>query len=1426
MFPFLTKRGKALDVEDMPAFSEDDEAVSLSRRLQSSWREEVADAQASRRQPSLLTAMNRTFFSAYMLRASVLLVQSAAKISMTQALGSLVAWLDSPSDVSTGLLFAAWLVVSAAMSGAIHHNYFFMGWRLGMQLRIATTSLVFAKSLEVSAELQTAPAEEAEEAEVSGQTTPDGTGPAPAADATQPGSPGAEKPLVGKGGAGAPAEGAKPMAADVNNLVGTDIERFQKIGQFAAFVVTGPLESIVVCYFLWRELGAASLAAVGMLLCLFALQTSFSRRFGQLRSAGAHASDERVKLVSQIVNGIRGIKENSWEGPFAKRVQARRRAEVAIVRQAVLLKAVNEALFLVAPVLIGGAAYVTFHLTGGTLSPRIVFTTLALVAVLQLMVTKFLPMAAEAVAECFISVRRIQEFLLRPAACNISGDETLFRDVPVGAGESAPPAPVAAGGAPEAEDVLVQLQGASAKWGASVGSTSVPAPHTAVDTSGAFGLSDLSLSVSRGGLHFVAGRVGAGKTSLLSMLLGELPLRSGRLLLRGGLAFSPQSAWIITGSFKYNVQLDVEDAALYEQVLDMCCLRPDLKLLDGGDATLLGERGVNLSGGQLARLSLARAVYAALVRRQAGEDVTLLVDDPLAAVDTKVARELFHGCLLQLARQHGVGVLLVTHQLQFAHHADQVTILSAGRVLLTAPPGKVIEAAARPDAGPDLVSVGQRIQGEEGGGDGLTVDEVVMQAAAESAGGQSVVTQPSTASAGEEAGAGDASAPVQLVHAEGSGAGTVGLSTYTTYFRAAGGWFVLVYLGGFIAVAQAIMFLAQWWLAEWAAQSAVEQQRDVWLITFVALVAGTFLLAVVRSALFFFACLASASSLHNSAFGNVLRAPQWWFDANPSGRILNRLSKDVGVLDDLLPVTFHDTVTLITVVIGAIIISVIANPFTALVVLPLVWTFRVTRAYFLDSAREVKRREAITRSPMFAMLAEVAAGLPVIRAFRLQQSLLQRFSALANVNTTYYFWFLAASRWLGFYLSCVTITMLAGTAFLSVMASATGMLPLDPATIGLSLVYVMSMIDGLQWAVRQSAETENLLVSVERLLEYARAVPTEPLPAPDSGLALTCGGWAGEACCAASSVLAAPADPHADSALVTRDVPPTWPASGALHFKQLWLRYRHDLPWVLQGVDVALPSGSRVGVVGRTGAGKSSLVASILRLVAPATPDEIPDQARHEGSEDCGVVLDGRNTRTVPLAQLRASISVIPQDPILFANTSLRRNLDPFAQHSDERLWQALAAVHLDDDVRARGGLGVPVANGGGNFSVGQRQLLCLARATLRDTRVALLDEPTAAVDADTDAKIQLAIREAFPGATVITVAHRLETVIDCDVVVVMGAGKVLEAGRPAELLANEGGAFAGMLAQMGSEAAARLADRAAEAAAAAAEQMPSSPRD
>uniref|UniRef100_A0A0S7F1W1 MRP4 n=2 Tax=Poeciliopsis prolifica TaxID=188132 RepID=A0A0S7F1W1_9TELE len=521
------------------------------------------------------------------------------------------------------------------------------------------------------------------------------------------------------------------------------------------------------------------------------------------------------------------------------------------------------------------------------------------------------------------------------------------------------------------------------------------------------------------------------------------------------------------------------------------------------------------------------------------------------------------------------------------------------------------------------------------------------------------------------------------------------------------------------------------------------------------LTAATILFGFVRNLLLFSVLVKAAQSLHNSMFNAILRAPVRFFDINPIGRVLNRFSKDIGQVDSMLPWTFTDFIQVFLQILGVIAVAASVIPWILIPVLPLLGLFLFLRRYFLQTSRDVKRLESTTRSPVFSHLSSSLQGLWTIRAFGAEERFQNAFDAHQNLHSEAFFLFLTTSRWFAVRLDGMCSVFVTITTFGCLLLRD----QLDAGSVGLALSYAVTLMGMFQWGVRQSAEVENMMTSVERVMEYTELESEAP--------------WE-----------------------TKKRPPPGWPSKGLVTFDGVSFSYSNDSPPVLHGLQAMFQPQEKVGIVGRTGAGKSSLVSALFRLAEP------------QGK----IYIDGVVTSDLGLHDLRQKMSIIPQDPMLFTG-SMRKNLDPFNQHSDEELWNALREVQLKSVVEELPGkLETVLAESGSNFSVGQRQLVCLARAILRRNRILIIDEATANVDPRTDELIQKTIRDKFRECTVLTIAHRLNTIIDSDRILVLDAGKIHAYDEPHVLLQDTKGIFYKMVQQTGKQEAAALLEAAKRA--------------
>uniref|UniRef100_A0A669EBL1 Multidrug resistance-associated protein 4 n=1 Tax=Oreochromis niloticus TaxID=8128 RepID=A0A669EBL1_ORENI len=1062
---------------------------------------------------------------------------------------------------------------------------------------------------------------------------------------------------------------AKTTTGQIVNLLSNDVNKFDEVTLYLHFLWIGPLQAASVIILLLYAIGPSCLAGMAVFFFMMPVQTMFGRLFSRLRAETAVLTDERIRTMSEVISGIRVIKMYGWEKPFGALVDEVRRMEISKIMKSSYLRGLNMASFFAASKVIIFVTVCVYVLTGNTLSASRVFMAVSLYGAVRLTITLFFPCAIEKVSESLISIERIKQFLLL--------DEVAPQHLGL---------PVA-----EKKDCMVKIQDLICYWNKTLESPT---------------LQNVSFAVRSEQLLAVIGPVGAGKSSLLSAILGELSQESGVIKVKGELTYTSQQPWILPGTIRSNILFGKElNLKKYDRVLRACALKRDMDLLPGGDLAIVGDRGANLSGGQKARVSLARSVYQ-------DADIYLL-DDPLSAVDAEVGRHLFEECICGLLRKKPR--ILVTHQLQYLKAADQIVVLKEGQMVAR---GTYSELQG---SGLDFTSLLKEDKDQ---------DEQRQNTTPLS--GTKKLTFPSYRSL-------QPALKLQPTKEESRFEGNVGLHMYVKYFMAGANFLVLLVLILLNALAHVSLLFTFYHYCK--------NTKD-FFVFLSGLTATSVVFGFVRSLVFFNVLVSSAQTLHNNMFNAILRTPIHFFDINPIGRILNRFSKDIGYLDSLLPWTFVDFIQVFLQVIGVIAVAAVIIPWILIPVVPLLVVFLFLRCYFLQTSRDIKRLESTTRSPVFSHLSSSLQGLSTIRAFKVQQRFQQTFDEYQDLHSEAWFLFLTTSRWFAVRLDGICSVFVTITAF-GCLYLRDG---LEPGAVGLALSYAVTLTGMFQWGVRQSAEIENMMTSVERVVEYAELESEAP--------------WETDK------------QPSSD-----------WPKAGCITFDRVNFSYSASEPLVLKNLSLVFKSREKVGIVGRTGAGKSSLISALFRLAEP------------EGR----ITIDGFLTSEIGLHTLRQKMSIIPQDPVLFTGT-MRKNLDPFKQHTDEDLWNALQEVQMKamvDELPSK--LETVLTESGSNFSVGQRQLVCLARAILRKTRILIIDEATANVDPRTDGLIQQTIRDKFQECTVLTIAHRLNTIIDCDRILVLDAGRIQEYDEPYVLLQNQDGLFYQMVQQTGRAEAASL---------------------
>lgn len=1044
----------------------------------------------------------------------------------------------------------------------------------------------------------------------------------------------------------------KAPAGQIINLMGTDAQKFVNALNVCHSLWVHPLQLTIVMGILYWILGPASLAGAAFLMLFLYLSSVIAKRTLKARKELVRQSDVRVGLMNEILMSIRVIKFYAWEQSFNAEVMGIRGQEVRQLERLVRLGSLGTLLFLSSPVVVAVATFATFVLAGHELTPADVFSSMALFNVLrQAMVT--LPDMVTLWLDANVSIWRVESFLSLP--------ELRKRAQPEGRHGS------------------IELQQACFEW-----------------TADAVALSDATLAVAPGELLCVVGSVGSGKSALIAAILGDLNLRSGHSQVVGSIAYVSQQAWILNDTIRNNIVFGLPfDEAKYREVLRVTQLLQDLDQFPGGDATEIGERGVNLSGGQRQRISLARAVYC---------DASIyLLDDPLSALDTKVAQAVYDECICRHLK--GKTRILATHRLEFVQRADRIVMMVQGTLV----EGRSVAFERLWSVYLRTATVPQSATSQE--------DEFKSNG---------IVLAPEDGTKGSA---------LRLMTEEERHTGVVGWSVYRNYFS--------VFAPGALALAVATAFVAKEllnvgtdsWLAFWSTHQPFESTR--FLVGYLALGVIACAATYLRTLLVAMRGLRAGTRFHTNLLRSVLAAPMSFFEGTPVGRILNRFSRDMEAIDQQIPRSLLDSLGCVFTIVSTLVVVVAVTPLALLGVIPIAVLYWVVQRVYRPASREGQRLDSITRSPIFAQFSETLAGVSVIRAFSAEQRFEAELLKNLETNSRSFYTIVSANRWLGTRIETLGAAIVACAAFASVLSANV----LGFGFVGLSVTYALAITSAMNWAVRMFSQLESNLNSVERISHYTD-LPREK--------------WTGES------------------------PPEAWPLVGGVVFDGLTLSYRDDLPPVVHDLHCTIKPGEKVGVVGRTGAGKSTLLLALYRILE---------------AKSGRILIDGVDIANLDLATLRSRLAIIPQEPTLFRGT-VRKNLDPFGLQTEQRLWHALDRAALKKAVESLPqGLDTDVHEGGSNFSVGQKQLLCLARALLKDAKILLLDEATASVDVATDALIQETIKSEFRAATVITIAHRLGTVMDCDRIMVMDSGRLVEFDAPRALMANGRGSFAAIVA-------------------------------
>uniref|UniRef100_A0A8C6TRJ6 ABC-type glutathione-S-conjugate transporter n=1 Tax=Neogobius melanostomus TaxID=47308 RepID=A0A8C6TRJ6_9GOBI len=1229
---------KPLEAKDLWSLNQRDSSKNMVPKLLLEWDRELAKAKrysladsrspeegevllssrkAPSRQPSFMRALVKAFGPYFLIGSAFKLLQDVITFVNPQLLRMLISFIKQKGVPDWwGYALAFLMFFTAVLQTLILHQHFQYCFVTGMNVRTAIIGAIYRKVLPLP--------------EQSGQS------------------------LVHRG--------------EVVNLMSVDAQRFMDLTTFLNMLWSAPIQIMLALYFLWQNLGPSVLAGVAVMILLIPLNAFIVEQM--------QYKDERIKLMNEILNGIKVLKLYAWEKSFIQKVLAIRQKELNVLRKTAILGALSTMVALTT-----FAVYVTVD-ENNVLDAEKAFVSLSLFNILRFPLN-MLPQVISSLVQASVSLKRIQSFLSH----NELDPESVDKKGP---------------------EFAVTVINGMFTWDRQ----DPPVLHS------------INMMVPQGSLLAVVGHVGCGKSSLISALLGEMEKTEGDVSVRGSVAYVPQQAWIQNASLRDNILFGKAlDECKYRSVLEACALTPDLEVLPGGDMTEIGEKGINLSGGQRQRVSLARALYS-------DADVYLL-DDPLSAVDSHVAKHIFDNLIGPEGALKGKTRILVTHGITFLPQVHNIMVMVEGRV---SEMGSYQELLKQNGAFAEFLrnyTLEDIIEEDEANGkaDDILEEEELFPEDALSNHTDIVASEPTINEAkrsflrmcrGLKSQSFKQVSPVPL---------QVKVTVYLEYAKAVG-LVLSVVICLLYGCQSAAAIGANVWLSDWtndAATNRTQERVNMRVGVYAALGIAQGILVMISSLTLYMGNVGAARKLHFNLVTNKLHTPQSFYDTTPIGRIINRFSKDVYVIDEALPATVLMFLGTFFVSLSTLIVIVSSTPIFAVVVVPLIFVYIFVQRFYVATSRQLKRLESVSRSPIYSHFSETITGSSVIRAYGRESAFVRMSDSKVDDNQKSYYRVLCPTGrwWLGVRIEFIGNCIVLFAALFAV----TGKESLSPGLVGLSVSYALQVTMSLNWMVRMTSDLENNIVAVERVKEYSETQTEAPWEIQD------------------------------------KKPPPDWPTQGNVQFKDYSVRYREGLDLVLKNLSISVTGGEKIGIVGRTGAGKSSMTLCLFDY-RPARPPQLCFTPR-------------------------------AQEPVLFSGT-LRMNLDPFDAYSDEEVWKVLQHAHLHKFVSNQPAqLLLECAEGGENLSMGQRQLVCLARALLRKSRILILDEATASIDLETDDLIQSTIRTQFEECTVFTIAHRLNTIMDYTRVLVLDKGKIAEFDTPTNLLSKRG-IFYGMAKDAG----------------------------
>ncbi|KAK2494136.1 hypothetical protein MC885_020262 [Smutsia gigantea] len=1307
---------RPLEEKDLWSLKEEDRSEAVASKLLEAWKKQAAgpkDTAASGkkvssedkvllggqprpREPSFLKALLVTFGPSFLISMCFKLIQDLLSFVNPQLLSLLIRFISNPTAPTWwGFLVAGLMFVCSTMQSLILHQYFHCIFVIGLKLRVGITGVIYRKALVITNSVK-----------------------------------------------------RESTVGEIVNLMSVDAQRFMDLAPFLNLIWSAPLQVTLAMYFLWQNLGPSVLAGVTLIVLLIPLNGAVAMKMRAFQVEQMQYKDSRIRLMNEILGGIKVMKLYAWEPSFLEQVESIRQSELRQLRKTAYLHAIATFIWVCSPflvTLITLGVYVCVD-QNNVLDAEKAFVSVSLFNILKIPLN-MLPQLISSLAQTSVSLKRIQHFLSQDEL-----DPQFVERKTITPGYA------------------VAIHNGTFTWAQDL-------PPT---------LHSLNIQVPTGALVAVLGPVGCGKSSLVSALLGEMEKLEGKVYVKvrrvenpvkgsfarpwadpkvtfscgqGSVAYVPQQAWIQNCTLQENVLFgQALDPKRYQQTLEACALLADLEMLPGGDQTEIGEKGINLSGGQQQRVSLARAVYS--------EADIFFLDDPLSAVDSHVAKHIFDQVIGPEGVLAGKTRVLVTHGISFLPQMDFIIVLADGQV---SEAGSYSALLQRNGSFANFLRNYALAEVKEQVEDSRTVlqdadDEMLLIEDTLSDHTDLTDSEPVTyevqkqfmrqlsvmSSEGEGQGwpvlrrrVGTAEKVMQAAEVKARGAlmqeekvemGSVKLSVFWDYAKAMG--LCTVLLISLLHTGQSAAAIgANMWLSDWSNEAvADDRQNNTSLRLGVYATLGILqgLLVLLSAIMMAVGGVQASRLLHQALLHNKMRSPQSFFDTTPSGRILNCFSKDIYIIDEVLAPTILVLLGSVYNSLSILLVIMTSTPLFTVAILPLAVLYGLVQRFYVATSRQLKRLESVSRSPIYSHFSETVTGSSVIRAYGRIQDFEGMSDTKVDTNQRSCYPYIASNRWLGIRVEFVGNCIVLFAAVFAV----TGRSSLSPGLVGLSVSYALQVTLVLNWMIRVMSDLESNIVAVERVKENSKTETEAPWLLEDSR------------------------------------PPEGWPQHGEVEFRNYSARYRPGLELVLKDLSLRVRGGEKVGIVGRTGAGKSSMTLCLFRILEAA-----------EGE----IRIDGLNVADMGLHDLRSRLTIIPQDPVLFSG-SLRMNLDPFGSYSDEDIWRALELSHLYAFVSSQpAGLDFQCSERGENLSVGQRQLMCLARALLRKSRILVLDEATAAIDLEMDDLIQATIRTQFDTCTVLTIAHRLNTIMDYTRVLVLDKGTVAEFDSPINLIAARG---------------------------------------